>query len=218
MIRHVLTICVVVAAPLFVAPRNALAQAIPPDTITQPADTIPSDFPGPRGAFIRALIVPGWGHFHIGAPRRGAVYATIQGASWFMLVKTLGKLGDARDVEERLAVLGRDSVLNAVAQDTMLARVLMCTTGAGTPVCDPLLFDQAVDTYPGLVGARSLVTSRERHRQDWIVYTLFFTFVAAADAYVTAHFADIPVDITTDRNPDGGIAIGLQFNVGGRSP
>lgn len=177
-----------------------------PDTIQGVADTIPREAAVPRGALIRSLILPGWGQFYVGAPRRGAFFVAIQGASYYMLVKTIGKLNDIKDEERVLAQRGRDSLQAAMALDTALARRLS----------DPLLFEDALADYPGLEGARALVTSRERHRQDWIVYTVFFTFASGVDAYVTAHMKDFPVGITTTRRSDGGVGLNLRLNVGTR--
>src|SRR5688500_9225440 len=99
MTRRVVFFGVLLNALLAAAPRAAHAQnpVLRPDTIEGVADTIPSEFPVPRGAFIRALLVAGWGHLYIGSPGRGAVYFAIQSASWFMLIKTIGRLNDARD-------------------------------------------------------------------------------------------------------------------------
>lgn len=178
----------------------------PGDTLLPRADTIPWEAPNPRNAFIRAMLVPGLGHFGMGEYRRGAIYFTLQTASWAMLVKTALRLEDARDAERLLAGFGRDSIDALMAQDTALANRLRN---------DPQAYDEAVATYPGLVPARSLVTSRERHRQDWIVYTVVTTFAAAIDAYVTAHLAEFPADIMTGRSRDGGTSIGLRVPVGG---
>ena len=68
----------------------------------------------------------------------------------------------------------------------------------------------ALLTYPGLQNARNLESSREEQRQDWIVYTAVFTFIAAVDAYVTAHLQDFPAEVSTSRSSDGGVSIGVR--------
>lgn len=198
-------ILAILAAGALGATPAAAQQVAQPDTLTPVAEPIPPEGPLPRTAFIRALLVPGWGHLAMGEHRRGAVYIALQSTSWFMLVKTMGRLGDARAVERGLELLAIDSVNLAMAQDTALARRLHD---------DPVAFDDAVDSYPGLTDARSLVTSRTRHRQDWIVYTAVFTFAAAVDAYVTAHLAAFPVDITASRSADNGVSVGVRIPVG----
>jgi hypothetical protein len=208
MIRRVVIVCALLLAAAGAA--HAQDPVVRPDTIEAAADTIPSGLPVPRGAFIRAMLVPGWGHLYIHAPRRGAVYVALQGASWFMLVKTIRKLNDVKDVVASIEKLGHDSIDVLLAQDTMMARLFSER---------PELYEQKLaEIHPELSGKRDLVGARKRHRQDWIVYTVFFTFAAAADAYVTAHLADFPGEITTSRSADGRFAIGLQFNVGGRRP
>ena len=74
-------------------------------------------------------------------------------------------------------------------------------------------YEAALLTYPGLQNARNLVSSREQQRQDWIVYTAVFTFIAAVDAYVTAHLKDFPADLSTSRASDGGVSIGVSLPV-----
>lgn len=188
------------------ATSRAAAQVAPPDTLTPVVEPIPREAPAPRAAFIRALLVPGWGHYGMGEYRRGTVYVALQGSSWAMLFKTMHKLGQARDDEGAINALAVDSLAGAMAADTALAARLS----------DPAQYEAALLTYPGLQDARSLVESRERHRQDWIVYTLFFTFAGAVDAYVTAHLADFPVEITATRSRDGGSGLRFSVPVGGR--
>jgi len=174
-----------------------------PDTMPI-ADTIPFEPPSPRGAFLRALAVPGWGHLHIESYTRGAVYFSLQSASWFMLVKTLRRLDEVKDRNGQLTALARDSLAAAMAADTMLARVLQ----------DPAAYEAALLTYPGLRDTRSLVNARRQQRQDWITYTLFFTFAAAVDAYVSAHLKDFPAEVIAEPGSSGGLTLGVQVPVG----
>jgi hypothetical protein len=199
LIAALLVVCAAASAPA------AAQQVMPPDTLTPVAEPIPPEGLLPRTAFIRALLVPGWGHFSMGEHRRGAVYVALQSTSWFMLVRTAGRLGDARAVERGIALLAVDSLELAMAQDTALASRLRA---------NPDAYEQALATFPGLGGARDLVTSRRRHQQDWIVYTLVFTFAAAIDAYVTAHLAEFPVDISATRSADDGVRLGVRVPVG----
>jgi hypothetical protein len=206
MSRLCFLLLLLLALPLGAAP--AAAQQDPvlrPDTMPV-ADTIPRELPSPRAAFARALVVPGWGHFHIGEHRRGAVYFALQTTSWFMLVKTLRKLNEVQDRDERLTGLSRDSLAAEMAADTALARQLQ----------DPDAYELALLTYPGLQNARSLARARRGQRQDWVTYTLFFTFAAAVDAYVTAHLKDFPGEVRTLPAVDGGMSLQLSVPIGGR--
>lgn len=170
------------------------------------ADTIPDEAPVPAGAFIRALAIPGWGHAHIDEAGRGAVFFALQGTSWYMLLKTVSRLGDARSVEDRLTGLGRDSLDSAMAADTAIARQLS----------DPIAYEAALDAYPGLERARGLVGAREQQQQDWIVYTLVLTMAAAVDAYVTAHLKDFPAEFSAAPARSGGAVLGMRVSVGRR--
>jgi hypothetical protein len=187
------------------AAAPALAQVLEPDTMPV-ADTIPSELPSPRAAFVRALLVPGLGHAYVGEYTRGGVYFSLQSTSWFMLVKTLRRLGDVKDRDGALTALAVDSVDAAMAADPDLAEQLQ----------DPEAYENALITYPGLRNTRLLVSARKQQRQDWIAYTLFFTFAAAVDAYVTAHLKDFPADVTAQPSGDGGMSIGAHIPVGSR--
>jgi hypothetical protein len=50
----------------------------------------------PRGAFLRSLVLPGWGQAYAGAPGRGAVYFTLAGGSVWMSRVARHQLRDAR--------------------------------------------------------------------------------------------------------------------------
>jgi hypothetical protein len=192
------------------APASGQVPVLPQDTLP-PADTIPSEAPSPRAAFIRAMVVPGWGHFAVGEYRRGVVYAALQVTSWAMLAKSIQRLDTARDAETALTQPARDSVLAELSRavmsaDTARARQLVSLPG----------FEAALATYPGLQDARNLALSRRRHRQDWIVYTTVFTFAAAIDAYVTAHLRDFPQEISAGPSGDGGVLLVVRLPAGGK--
>ena len=160
------------------------------------ADTIPDEGATPRGAFARALIVPGWGHFSIGANRRGAVFVALQGASWFMLVKTITKLGRANDNLDVFEGIATDSLITLMANDPAAAERLS----------DSIAFAEAVAQHPLVADTRGLVGAREEQRQDWITYTLFFTMASAVDAYVAAYLRDFPVDASVTAQRDGAVS------------
>ena len=56
----------------------------------------------PRGAFLRSLVLPGWGQSAVGSPGRGAVYFGMEAGSLWMWHKSRAKLRDARAVERQL--------------------------------------------------------------------------------------------------------------------
>jgi len=185
------------------APVRAQNPVLEPDTMPV-ADTIPRELPSPRAALVRAMLVPGWGHVYTEEYTRGAVYFAIQSTSWFMLGKTIRRLNEVADREDRLRVLAADSLELEMAADPELAEALE----------DPDAYEEALLTYPGLRNARNLARARRQQRQDWITYTLFFTFAAAVDAYVTAHLKDFPTDIIAEPAVGGRFNLGVQVPIG----
>lgn len=163
------------------------------DTLAVAADTAPERFP-PGKALMRSLLLPGWGQFSVGAPKRGAFFVAIQGTSYYMLARTFSRLGDARDHEQEQVEIARDSIeaLPPLINDT-------------------IDIELRIDSVPRVIGARSLVRSRERQRQDWITYALFFTLASGVDAFVAAHLADFPAAVDVTRRSDG--ASQIQLNV-----
>lgn len=205
--RHRIAFCLPFALVLCAAPPvRAQNPVLEPDTMLV-ADTIPDEPPSPRAAFIRAALVPGLGHVYLGEYTRGAVYFSIQSASWFMLVKTLHRLDEVEDRDELLTALADDSVRGAMWADPVLNKQLRA---------DPDAYEAALLTYPGLQNARSLARARRQQRQDWVTYTLFFTFAAAVDAYVTAHLKEFPADITLRPAGGGGLEMRVHLPFGGR--
>ena len=94
-----------------------------PDSVPRPPDSIPlltseapvaeSDSLGPpvtpMGAFLRSLVLPGWGQATVNQPVRGAFYFTMEATSLWMLYKTQTKLQAAeRAGDEELASARKD--------------------------------------------------------------------------------------------------------------
>jgi hypothetical protein len=97
-----------VAAPfLAAAARPAAAQQPAP----APADTarVDGDDPvrSPRDAFLRSLVVPGWGQAWVGAPVRGGVYFAMEAGALWMTYKSRQKLREARLEEQWLRESGQ---------------------------------------------------------------------------------------------------------------
>ncbi len=201
--KSLVWIVLVLLSPLVMS-RPANAQQLPPlarDTVTR--DTLRG--PTPRLAFVRSLLVPGWGQFSVGSYGRGALFAGIQGTSVYMLLKTLSRLEQARDRETEWVGFATDSLNLLMEQDTIERKRLLAPGAFGT----------AVDENPGVSAARALVGSRERHRQDWITYLLFFTMMSGVDAYVTAHLRDFPAELSVQPRKEGGVVVGASVPVGG---
>lgn len=85
---------VLLLAALALAPALR-AQQVP--QATPPADTAREDQGvSPRGAFLRSLVLPGWGQSAVGAPGRGGVYFALESVSLWMLYRTQQRLSEAR--------------------------------------------------------------------------------------------------------------------------
>jgi hypothetical protein len=166
-------------------------QAAPADAATQ-AELRPLDV-SPRGALLRALLVPGWGHTAIGAYTRGGFYFGLETATAYALVRTRARLSDAR---ERAAL--RESILRA--------------RYANEGVTDPAEIQERLEADEALQSIDDLVSSREAQQEDLLAWGIFLVLIAGADAYVSAHLARFPtpIDIEAAPTPDGGAEISLR--------
>jgi len=100
------------ALALFALPSAGAAQDPRPDTAQAPlavsGDTVPveqadsAQVLSPGGAFLRSLVLPGWGQSELGLPGRGGIYFTLEAGSLWMYIKSVRKLGEARE-RERIA-------------------------------------------------------------------------------------------------------------------
>lgn len=175
-------------------------------------DTTSSDLPpSPGGAFLRSVVLPGWGQAAYGAYFRGGVYFAAEAGSWFMLLKSIARLGEARDIERFRVATVRDSLFTAIEGDPELAeryrRHLGGIEGA---------VEAEIDEHPSVIGIRDLVDSRKEQREDWLVLTLFWMLASGVDAFVTAHLADFPARVNAEAHPSGRYDFGLSIPVGGR--
>jgi len=60
----------------------------------------------PRTAFLRSLVLPGWGQSSIGAPGRGAVYFALESGSLWMVYKSNQKLQEAKELQHARREMG----------------------------------------------------------------------------------------------------------------
>ena len=218
------------AAALFAASETAGQPPPPPPPDTIPVDTAVVDtavadtaigWPSPRGAMIRSFLIPGWGQAATESYGRGGVFVAIRGSAVYMLLRTVARLGQARDVETRLVGIATDSLHMLIARDTApdacMADPAACDAAralAGDSSSAIARFEAAVGEHQGVVTLRGLVESREDQRQDWIAYLLFFTLMDGVDAYVNRHLKDFPVGLSSSPRPDGGFAFTVSIPVG----
>ena len=77
--------------------RQLMAQQAPAPAAASADSTLNlAPYRSPRGAFIRSVLLPGWGQAWVGSPGRGSVYFALEASSGWMLYKTQSRLTDAR--------------------------------------------------------------------------------------------------------------------------
>lgn len=166
----------------------------------QVADTVPDTvarLPGPGGAFVRSLIIPGWGQSEFGAYTRGGVYYAGWTANWFMNVKNHVRLSEARTrLDLRTAQIRAMLIAEAPDPDSM--RAVLDTTN----VLQETVREDAIGA-----DIRDLIRSREQQREDWIAWSLFWLLASGIDAFVTAHLHEFPAVIDVEPNPDRSVSV-----------
>jgi hypothetical protein len=175
-----------------------------------PGDTIPavSEPITPGGAFLRSLILPGWGQAHFDAYTRGGVYFSGWVGNSFMNFKNHVKLDEARNrLDLRTTQVRAALIADAPDPDSM--RAVLDTTNA---------LDVAVRNDDVGGHLLELVRSREQQREDWIAWSLFWLLASGIDAFVTAHLADFPAAIDMEPRADGGLSLSVQIPWPRRSP
>ena len=175
-------------------PVATRAQQIPQPTSIGTQSPAPPLGVSPRGAFVRALLVPGWGHAAIGSYTRGGFYFGLEAATAYTFIRTRIRLSEAR---ERAGL--RESV----------ARARLATEG----VTDPVEIESRLEDDPPLQGLRDLVSSREGQQEDLIAWGIFLLFLTGADAYVSAHLARFPtpIDMQAAAGADGRAEVMLRI-------
>jgi hypothetical protein len=150
----------------------------------------------PGGAFLRAVIVPGWGHASIGSHTRGGFYFAAQAATVYTLLRTRVRIGTARDRVQ----LTEGALINELSS---------------LGVTDPDAIQEALNSDGRLRDVRGLLDSRKEQHEDLAAFSIFLVLLSAADAYVSAHLARFPapLDIETQLSTDGAVDIGIRFQL-----
>jgi len=183
------------------SPRVA-ADSVAPDSAASDAPPAIT----PRGALIRSMLVPGWGQAYTGSYLRGGVYFAAQMGSWYMLVKTMARLGEARSIERQRVANVRRELLIQAQSDTALQR----------RYADPAQLEADIAEDERVQHVRKLIDARKEQREDWIAQVIFWTFASAVDAFVGAHLADFPTGIAAEPREGGGIELRLSVPAGGK--
>lgn len=181
---------------------EALASDSVPAPVTPP-DSVPAgydEFAGrirPSGAFLRAVLFPGWGHASIGVNGRGGFYLGTQAVVGWMLLRTRSGLSSAR----QLVDLRSAPILRALAEDE---------------VTDPTAIEEALAEDEGVARARGLEASRQQQYEDWLALGIFTVLLSGADAFVSAHLQPFPVDVgVVPVGDQGRMELSVRVPVGG---
>jgi hypothetical protein len=171
------------ATPTWLAPPSA-------DTIPPPAEPVrpalgedPEISPG--GAFLRSLLVPGWGHAATGAHFRGGFYVAAQSGALWMLAKSMARRRDAGRF--------RRSEVNA-------ARERLRVQGITSPDSLHMLAPQD----PRVQEWDERIESRSQQVEDWASVSLFLLLLGATDAFVAGHLMDRPEPLSFQVGPEPG--------------
>lgn len=160
------------------------ASALTTPLVAQQESAPPGGDPvSPRGAFVRSLIVPGWGHAATGSYTRGGFYFLAQAGTAWMLVKTASRRSAARELRD-------------VHADVAEARL----TAQGLP---PDSVQALVERDPAVEDAEALLASRSQQFEDWAAVGIFTILIGAADAYVAGHLQDFPAPLSIRALPAG---------------
>lgn len=187
--RRWLTVCATIAGVTAATDRvGAQQQQLPQAEQPRPPLAV-----SPRGAMIRAMLVPGWGHAAIGSYARGGFYVALESLTAYTLLRTRNRLSDAR---ERAGF--REAFVRAsLAQEG---------------VTDPTAIEARLAEDDVLMGLRDLASSRENQQEDIVAFGIFVLFLTGADAFVSAHLARFPTPIEVDlaRAPGAGMEVSLR--------
>lgn len=147
-------------------PRDTVPAAAPRDPA--PADTVRGI--SPRGAFLRSLVLPGWGQSAVGSPGRGAVYFALEATSLWMVYKSQRKLHYARRNQSYLRQVGElaedeQSGLVSAREEQLedwitLSGFLLLFNAADAFVAAHLVdFEERIGVAPGRAGGAELRVS-----------------------------------------------------------
>lgn len=154
--------------------RAASGMQVPPDSVQGVS---------PGGAFLRSLVLPGWGHLVTGSPTRGGFYFGSAAFNGYMLYKTQVRITTARDIEQ----MQRDAVTRELVEQGV----------------SPDSIPDLVDQDPRVEDAVALLDAREQQMEDWIAWSVFMVLLGGADAFVSAHLKDFPEPLSIEARPVG---------------
>ena len=152
----------------------------------------------PGTAFLRAALVPGWGHSSIGSHTRAGFYFALEATTAYGLLRTRTRLNE---------VTARAEFRENVLREDLAAQ--------GITDFDEI--ESALDSDATLEDMRNLADARRQQREDWAALGIFLLLLSGADAYVSAHLQNFPAPIEMQATPagDGRVEVGFRIKVGG---
>ena len=167
------------------------AEAIEPDSTAAFIPVTPST------AFLRAVLLPGWGHTSIGSHTRAGFYFTLEATTVYGLLRTRKRLNEVNARAEFRE--------NALREDL-----------AAQGITDFEEIESALDSDATLEDMRDLADSRRQQREDWAALGIFLLLLSGADAYVSAHLQNFPAPLEMQAAPagDGRVEVGFRIKVG----
>jgi len=166
------------------APAPVLAEATPAGASWAPLQEAVLPI-SPRGAFLRSLVLPGWGHLSVDAPGRAGFYMAAQGGTVWMLTKSILRRRSAERFRDAEVHLVRDELLARGVQSPDSLRLLVAQ-------------DLRVERW------EELMEIRGEQVEDWIALGIFLSLLGATDALVAAHMADYPEPLRFSVTPRRG--------------
>ena len=181
---------------------------VPVAAVPVDGDSVLREPLSPRSAFIRSMILPGWGQAEFESYVRGGVFFAGWAGNWFMNFKNAVRLNEAKDRYALRAGELRDSLVSTSPNPDSVRTLLEETD----------LLDTTVRADSAGNDLRKLVRGRKQQREDWIAFTIFWILASGVDGYVTAHLSDFPATIDVETAMDGGFSLRLEVPMGRRRP
>ncbi len=183
-------------APAVPAPDSLVLEA---DTLVSPADTLAPAL-SPARAFLRGLVLPGWGHVAAGSYSRGGFYVAAQSGTVWMIAKSAFR----RHQADRLLSLERQAATSRI-------------TASGSLPPDSVAL--RVDSDVAVLEIQELRDARRQQVEDWTALGIFLVLLSAVDAFVSAHLMDYPEPLSIEVNPGpspGAVELRFALPLGGR--
>jgi len=184
-----------------VGPAHLLAQEAP-EAVEAPEPVEPDSTAlfapvTPGTAFLRAVLVPGWGHASIGSYTRAGFYFALEATTAYGLLRTRTRLN---------AVTARAEFRENALREDLEAQGIV----------DPEEIESALEADARLDNLRDLEESRRQQREDWAALGIFLLLLSGADAFVSAHLQDFPAPIQFQAASAGGgrVEVGVRIELG----